>query len=58
MLILFCIYVRSGEQTVFPLHIARWRGNIVSSMFILLGRLAMPHFRGHRATSLMPFLYR
>ena len=33
------------------------RGNIVSSLFILIGRLAMPKICGRKATSLTSFLF-
>ena len=39
-----------------PMYISR-RGNIVSSWFILLGRLAMPKIHGRKTTSLTSFLF-
>ena len=55
-MLILCVY----RLCVFPrigyVYISR-RGNIVSSPFILLGRLAMPQFCGRKATSLTSFLF-
>ena len=54
MLILCICWLRAFCAS--PTYISR-RGNIVSSLFISLRRLAMPQFCGRKATSLTSFLF-